>query len=255
MEKAEPVVLPRAPKSGSKSGRVKRRKKASRPKVNAGLNLLKVARMLAQVRKEVGEHVGGTAELKAELGQLTGTTNQALAQIRELKKLVETLGENGREHEPDTGLPAARASDLPVAPSLPDREGAGARPVSNGGKKILIVDDDPTTLKIITHFLHKENFSVSSSTSGVNGLKKAFKEDPDLILLDIMMPDLNGFQFLSIYQKEEENARIPVVILSSLAEEADILKALEIGAVDFITKPFSPQVLMAKIRKNLNDSP
>jgi putative two-component system response regulator len=70
-----------------------------------------------------------------------------------------------------------------------------------------------------------------------------------------MMPDLNGFQFLSIYQKDEENARTPVVILSSLAEEADVLKALEIGAVDFITKPFSPQVLMAKIKKSLNSRP
>jgi len=89
----------------------------------------------------------------------------------------------------------------------------------------------------------------------VEGLKKAFQEDPDLILLDVMIPDLNGFQFLSIYRNVGENARTPVVLLSSLSEEADILKGLEIGAVDYITKPFSPQLLMAKIKKSLNSGP
>jgi CheY-like chemotaxis protein len=130
-----------------------------------------------------------------------------------------------------------------------------ARPGTNGAKKILVVDDDPTTIKIISHFLQKESYEVSSSLSGVEGLKKAFQEGPDLILLDVMMPDLNGFQFLSIYRKVGENARTPVLILSSLSEEADILKGLEIGAVDYITKPFSPQLLMAKIKKSLNSRP
>ncbi|MDH4270874.1 MAG: response regulator, partial [Candidatus Aminicenantes bacterium] len=128
-------------------------------------------------------------------------------------------------------------------------------PASNGPKKILVVDDDPTTIKIISHFLQKENYRVSTSLSGVDGLKRAFKENPDLILLDVMMPDLNGFQFLSIYRKDEENGRTPVVILSSLSEEADVLKGLEIGAADYITKPFSPQVLIAKIKKNINSGP
>jgi CheY-like chemotaxis protein len=122
----------------------------------------------------------------------------------------------------------------------------------NGAKKILVVDDDPTVIKIISHFLQKENYRVSTSLSGVEGLKKAFRENPDLILLDIMMPDLNGFQFLSIYRKDEENGRTPVLILSSLSEEADVLKGLEIGAADYITKPFSPQVLVAKIKKNIS---
>jgi PleD family two-component response regulator len=122
-------------------------------------------------------------------------------------------------------------------------------PASDGRQKILVVDDDPTTLKIISHFLQKENYRVSTSLSGVGGLKKAFKENPDLIILDIMMPDLNGFQFLSIYRKDEENAQTPVVILSSLSEETDMLKGLGIGAIDYVTKPFSPQVLMAKIKK------
>jgi DNA-binding response OmpR family regulator len=67
-----------------------------------------------------------------------------------------------------------------------------------------------------------------------------------------MMPDLNGFQFLSIYRENEEHVRTPVIIISSLTEEADVVKGLEIGAVDYITKPCSPQVLIAKIKKNLS---
>jgi PleD family two-component response regulator len=128
-------------------------------------------------------------------------------------------------------------------------------PASDSRQKILVVDDDPTTLKIISHFLQKENYRVSTSLSGVDGLKKAFKEDPDLIILDIMMPDLNGFQFLSIYRKDEENVQTPVVILSSLSEETDMLKGLGIGAIDYVTKPFSPQVLMAKIKKAIRSEP
>jgi len=135
------------------------------------------------------------------------------------------------------------------------KEQPAGQPGSKGAKRILVVDDDPTTVKIISHFLQKESYQVSTSLSGVEGLKKAFQEVPDLILLDVMMPDLNGFQFLSIYRKVEENARTPIVILSSLSEEADMLKGLEIGAVDYITKPFSPQLLMAKIKKNLNSGP
>jgi CheY-like chemotaxis protein len=134
-------------------------------------------------------------------------------------------------------------------------EPPAGRPETNGVKNILVVDDDHTTVKIITHFLEKENYRVTSSFSGLDGLKKTFAETPDLILLDVMMPDLNGFQFLSILHKDREKARVPVVILSSLAEEADVLKGLEIGAVDYITKPFSPQVLVAKIKKNLNCGP
>ena len=144
-------------------------------------------------------------------------------------------------------------ASLPAAAEKKERP--TARPEPDGAKKILVVDDDLTTLKLISHFLQKEKFRVSTSISGVEGLKMAFQEAPDLILLDVMMPDLNGFQFLSIYRKVGDNARTPILILSSLSDEADVLRGLEAGAVDYITKPFSPHVLMAKIKKNLNSGP
>jgi CheY-like chemotaxis protein len=231
-------------------------------------------------------HHGCATELKARLEKLTSTAFDEILKVKELKKIVATLKENGGRKDDSVASPAGveegasppppedekerwkmeldreleklliikRLLEASLPPPVAKKE-PPALPASNGKKKILVVDDDPTTIKIISHFLQKENYRVSTSLSGVDGLKKAFKETPDLILLDVMMPDLNGFQFLSIYRKDEDNARIPVVILSSLSEEADVLKGLEIGAADYITKPFSPQVLIAKIKKNLPSGP
>lgn len=115
--------------------------------------------------------------------------------------------------------------------------------------KVLIVEDDRTTIKIITHILEQHNFKVDFAMEAEEGLKKVFKEKPDLILLDIMLPGMDGFQLLTKLQATEETSRIPVIILSSLSGEKDILKGLEKGATDYILKPFSPQILFFKIKK------
>jgi CheY-like chemotaxis protein len=286
MEKAESTPLFKAQAARAKPGRGKPREKAPKPKVNLAFDRAEVAKMIDQIREEVEFHHGCAAEVKAKLEKLTGTAFSELLKVKELKSIIIRLKENGREnsaaeapvttgeetspgHAPDPTEQWKRELDreleklliikklleasLPAAAEKKERP--TVRPEANGVKKILVVDDDMTTVKIISHFLQKENYRVSTSISGVEGLKKAFQETPDLILLDVMMPDLNGFQFLSIFRKVGENARTPIVILSSLAEEADVLKGLEIGAVDYITKPFSPQVLMAKIKKNLNSGP
>jgi PleD family two-component response regulator len=254
MEKTKSVIRPKARVSRAQSGGVKRRPKAAKPTVNLDLYRANLPRMIDQIQEEPEVHSGRAAELKAELEKVTNTTEQVLKEVQELRNIVESLRENGQGEDVPVGAPAATKEGS--SPAVRREESPGALPGTDDGlKKILIIDDDSTTINIISHFLQKENYRVSTSLSGVEGLKKAFKEAPDLILLDVMMPDLNGFQFLSIYRKDEENARTPVVILSSLSEEADVLKGLEIGAVDYITKPFSPQVLMAKIKKNLNSGP
>lgn len=285
MAKNEAALLPGAPTSGAKPAPARHRKKKLKPKVLLALDQAEVTKIIDQIREEVEFHRGCAAELKTKLEKLSGTAFSELLKVKELKGIIVSLKENGRnnigaegpgssgtagapgvaadEREQwkrdldrelekllvikkllEASLPAAPPNTPPAAPIRPD-----------GVKRILVVDDDLTMLKIIAHFLEKENYKVSTSLSGVDGLKKALKEAPDLILLDVMMPDLNGFQFLSIYRKGEDNARTPVVILSSLAEEADVLKGLETGAADYITKPFSPQVLMAKVKKNLNSGP
>ena len=286
MEKAEPIIRLPGQEGKTCPKPTKRRRKPARPKVNMAIDRTEVSKMVDHIRKEVDFHHGCAAELKTRLEKLTSTAFEEILRVRELKNIIETLKANGDHNEDPSASPpkpADRELPLPSAKekerwkvdldrdleklliikklleaSLPPPAEKKELPIvrpSDGTKKILVVDDDPTTVKIIAHFLQKENYRVSSSQSGVDGLKKAFKENPDLILLDVMMPDLNGFQFLSIYRKDEENAQTPVVILSSLSEEADVLKGLEIGAADYLTKPFSPQVLIAKIKKNISPGP
>jgi len=118
-------------------------------------------------------------------------------------------------------------------------------------KKILIIENDPMIIKLMSYFLKKENYSIFISIDGEDGLKSTLKEKPDIILLDIMMPVMNGFQFIIELKKDKAISNIPVVILSPLSREKDARKELEKGARDYITKPFSPQALLAKIKKNI----
>lgn len=120
-----------------------------------------------------------------------------------------------------------------------------------GDRKILVIEDDLIILKMIKHFLSMEKYAVISADNAEDGLKKAHKHHPDLILLDIIMPGMNGYQFLSLLKKDEKLSSIPVIILSSLSRESDILEGLECGATEYMIKPFSPQVLLLKIKKIL----
>ncbi|MFW6124087.1 MAG: response regulator transcription factor [Acidobacteriota bacterium] len=117
--------------------------------------------------------------------------------------------------------------------------------------QILLIDDDPIILKSIGHFLIQNDFLVSFALNAEEGLKKILKENPDLIIMDIMMPGLDGYQFLKQLKSRKDTSDIPVIILSSLSRESDMLKGLENGAADYITKPFSPRILVSKIKKIL----
>jgi len=137
-------------------------------------------------------------------------------------------------------------SDFSTITGSPAQSGAMASPV-NGKKKILIVEDDPISRKLLNHFLEKENYAVVNTASAEEGFQSIGRERPDLILLDIMLPGVDGFQFLSRLKENEPGPPPPVFVISSLAKESDIVKALQAGAIDYILKPFSPQVILAKI--------
>ena len=122
---------------------------------------------------------------------------------------------------------------------------------SHPPKRILIIEDESIIVKSTAYFLAQENYSVGYSLRAEMGLEKVRTEKPDLILLDIMMPGMDGYQLLSALKQEGETKDIPVIILSSLSRESDILEGLERGAADYITKPFSPPVLISKIKKIL----
>ena len=143
--------------------------------------------------------------------------------------------------------------DLLAVASSPPQPGAVAVPV-DGKKKILIVEDDPISRKLLNHFLEKENYTVLTAASAEEGFQSIGREKPDLILLDIMLPGADGFQFLSRLKENEPGPPPPVFVISSLARESDIVKALQAGAIDYILKPFSPQVILVKISQLFRSS-
>ncbi|MFO7979629.1 MAG: response regulator [Candidatus Aminicenantes bacterium] len=120
-------------------------------------------------------------------------------------------------------------------------------------KKILIVDDDPEILRLLASRLKNSGYDVVSASDGESGLKKAITKKPDLVLLDIIMPGLNGFEVCKRLKENDKTKLIPVIMLTALAGEKDLSKGLEEGAVCFITKPFSAEDLLHKIKTAMQD--
>ncbi len=113
------------------------------------------------------------------------------------------------------------------------------------GKTILIVDDEPRIIEAVAMNLELEGYLVSGAANGYEALKKLIREVPDLVILDIMMPEMDGFEML---RKIREVSTVPVVILTVKGEETDKVKGLDLGADDYVTKPFSPKELVSRVK-------
>jgi len=115
-------------------------------------------------------------------------------------------------------------------------------------KKILIVDDEPDLVELISYNLKKEGFDVSSAPDGDTALARIKKHDFDFLILDLMLPGIHGIELCRILRNNPETRNIPVIMLTAKGEEIDRIIGLEIGADDYMTKPFSPRELIARIR-------
>lgn len=115
-------------------------------------------------------------------------------------------------------------------------------------KKILIVDDEKNIVNIISFNLKKEGYEVLAAYDGEEGVEKAIKESPDIVLLDVMMPKIDGYEAC---KKIREKMDMPIIMLTARAEEADKVLGLELGADDYVTKPFSVKELVARVKANL----
>jgi two-component system, OmpR family, alkaline phosphatase synthesis response regulator PhoP len=113
---------------------------------------------------------------------------------------------------------------------------------------ILIVEDEEDIRELIAYNLSKEGFRTIGAVSGEDALKKARSERVDCVILDLMLPGMDGLDVCRALKKEEKTASIPVVMLTAKGEESDIVTGLELGADDYIVKPFSPKVLVARIK-------
>jgi len=115
-------------------------------------------------------------------------------------------------------------------------------------EKILVVDDEEDILELVRYNLAKEGYQVKCVTSGEDALKAASEETPDVVLLDLMLPGVHGLDVCRNLKSNESTMNIPIVMLTAKGEDADIVAGLELGADDYVTKPFSPRVLLARIR-------
>ncbi|MBX7149376.1 response regulator transcription factor [bacterium] len=112
--------------------------------------------------------------------------------------------------------------------------------------KILIIEDDKDIAEMLEYNFKQEHFEVAAIGSGLEGLKKAKKWLPDLIILDLMLPDMGGINVCRVLKSEEDTQNIPVIILTAKGEEIDKVVGFEVGAEDYMTKPFSPRELMLR---------
>lgn len=118
--------------------------------------------------------------------------------------------------------------------------------MTNASVKILVVDDEPPIRKLLRVGLGAEGYAIAEATNAMNAMEKVKAEQPDLILLDLGLPDMQGHDLLAKWRNDL--IELPIIILSSRTDEAGIVKALELGADDYVTKPFGTKELVARIR-------
>ena len=118
-------------------------------------------------------------------------------------------------------------------------------------KKILIIDDSELMVKLITDILQGRGYKVVSASDGFQGLRKVAEEKPDLVLLDIVMPGMDGFEVCKILREDPVNNLMPIIMLTAQENEDDKLTGLELGADDYIIKPFNPRELLSRINNTL----
>ncbi|HNX82239.1 MAG TPA: response regulator transcription factor [Candidatus Omnitrophota bacterium] len=115
-------------------------------------------------------------------------------------------------------------------------------------EKILIVDDERDIVKLIDYNLKKEGFKTYTSYDGKDALVTAFEERPALVILDLMLPEIDGLEVCRQLKKDEKTAQIPIIMLTAKSQETDKVVGLELGADDYVTKPFSVKELIARIK-------
>jgi two-component system alkaline phosphatase synthesis response regulator PhoP len=125
--------------------------------------------------------------------------------------------------------------------------------VQQDTKRILVIDDEQGIVKVVKMYLEHHDYEVITAGDGQEGLKRAKTEKPDLIVLDLMLPRMNGYKICGLLKKDTRYAKIPVIMFTARAQEKDVKLGQEVGADAYLVKPFEPEILLAKIKELLKD--
>ncbi len=120
--------------------------------------------------------------------------------------------------------------------------------------RVLVVDDEPDILSILVYQFSREGFRVSTAVNGQSAITTAVEERPDIVILDLMLPGIDGYEVLARLRQNERTASIPVILLTARREEEERIRGFEIGADDYVTKPFSPRELILRVEALLRRS-
>lgn len=115
-------------------------------------------------------------------------------------------------------------------------------------EKIVVIEDEPDILEMIEYNLGREGYAVESASSGDEGVKMILREAPDLVLLDLLLPGLDGIEVCRKLKMDPVTQKVPIIMVSAKGEESDIVLGLGVGADDYVTKPFSPKELIARVK-------
>jgi two-component system alkaline phosphatase synthesis response regulator PhoP len=119
-------------------------------------------------------------------------------------------------------------------------------------KKILVIEDDPATLRLVDYSLRHKGYQVLTASNGLEGIRKARKEKPDVVILDVMLPGMDGFEICHRLRSEPETAQVLILMFSAKAQEVDRNMGLKVGADDYLTKPVDPGEMVSRVESLLN---
>jgi two-component system phosphate regulon response regulator PhoB len=121
-------------------------------------------------------------------------------------------------------------------------------------KRVLVIEDDPDIVELLRYNLEKEDFRVTAATDGKSGLELLKRSSPDVLILDLMLPGLSGIEVCKAIRRNPEHERLPILMLTARGEETDRVLGLELGADDYVTKPFSVREMVARVKALLRRS-
>src|SRR5215218_10692551 len=134
-----------------------------------------------------------------------------------------------------------------VDPPCPLSQLYGMESISAGSELVLVVDDEPHIVALVAYTLAKAGYRVATAKNGADALARANRETPALVVLDLMLPGMSGFEVLKKLRGRDHTREVPVLMLTARREEPDRIEGLSLGADDYLTKPFSPQELVLRV--------